>query len=70
MNIERKTAVLEAFASSKPTEFEGFKAQWLHDNPEPIVAETSPVAQIAGDPVEEEPIKKRSRKSSIDAAEE
>lgn len=65
MNIERKTAVLEAFASSKPTEFEGFKAQWLHDNPEPVIVVAAPVLEVVAAPaVEEEPVKKRTRKTS------
>lgn len=34
MNKERRLAVLEAFAHSKPIEFEGFKHRWIEANPE------------------------------------
>lgn len=34
--------LLEAFASSKPVEFDAFAANWAKNHPEPPSAETAP----------------------------
>jgi hypothetical protein len=45
MNPEKRLEILEAFASSKPTEFDGFTLEYLSRFPEvvePIVVEDAP----------------------------
>jgi hypothetical protein len=37
MNQTKRLEVLEAFASSKPTEFDGFARAYLEAHPEPVV---------------------------------
>ena len=46
MNPDKRIEILEAFASSKPTEFEGFKLQWLQDHPDPVKVVFVPAAAI------------------------
>lgn len=37
MNYERRIAALEAFACTKPREFDAFQSQWEQDHPEIVV---------------------------------
>ena len=50
MNSERRLELLEAFASSKAAEFEGFKADWLMRYPEPVEPLTEQVVEAAQKP--------------------
>lgn len=68
MNSEKRLEILEAFASSKPTEFDGFAIQWLREHPEPAVvpiySEVKPDAEMFNKiAVEDLPKKKRTRRA-------
>lgn len=67
MKPETRLAVLEAFASSKPTEFDGFVIRYLEAHPEAPepVEEPVVVVPIVPEAVEEEPkpVSKRHKKT-------
>jgi hypothetical protein len=50
MNPQRRLEILEAFASSKAREFDGFVIQWVEQHPEPVeslsVTPTEPEVSI------------------------
>lgn len=73
MNSERRTLLLEAFASSKAAEFEGFKVAWLQANPEPTI--TMNIGVPSSDPLPDDfpvinvEVPKRKRKPAVPEAE-
>jgi hypothetical protein len=63
---ERDKEAAYAFAQSKPTEWESFKAQWQHNNPEPQIN-----TELTIEPVlEQETAPKLSRKKKPASPEE
>jgi hypothetical protein len=68
LNPEKRLELLEAFASSKPAEFDGFTAAWLEQHPEPAAEEPTVVtALVEPIPVEEEK-PKRKRKTTEESS--
>jgi len=52
-NMKRRLAVLEAFAQSKPTEFDAFVLRWEQANPQQL-AKASAIIEKPTDKVKEE----------------
>jgi hypothetical protein len=66
MMSEREFKAAYAFAQSKPTEWEAFKAQWNKSNPEPVVEPVVFSEPEAVPTVEEEAPKSRKKKVAVD----
>jgi hypothetical protein len=54
-----RTEILEAFAHSKPHEFDAFYARYIEDHPDPIITEPAVV------PIEEPVVEKKKRTSKV-----
>ena len=68
MKPETRLALLEAFASSKAAEFDGFTHAYLEEHPEPLFTETVNVnIDVFDPPIEEKPKRKRKTAEVIES---